>query len=59
MKTILKLIELFLQLFQRYEQSNHDKRKEDAKRDPVKYFNTLNGVRDKSESDANSPDNKQ
>ena len=58
MKTILKLIELFLQLFQRYEQSNHDKRKEDAKSDPVKYFNTLNGVSSKSKGNADSANDK-
>tara|TARA_R110002074_G_scaffold121968_1_gene256494 strand:- start:16440 stop:16619 length:180 start_codon:yes stop_codon:yes gene_type:complete len=56
MKTILKLIELFLQLFRRYENSEHDKRKKAAKRDPVEYFNTLNGVRDKSKNPTDSTD---
>lgn len=58
MKTILKLIELFLQLFRRYEVSEHDKRKKDAKRDPVKYFNNLGGVRSKPKNAADSPSNK-
>lgn len=59
MKIILKLIELLMQLFQRFESSKHEERKKDAKRDPVKYFNTLNGVRDKPKKPADSPDNKQ
>lgn len=58
MKTILKLIELFLQLFRRYEASEHDKRKKDAKRDPVKYFNNLSGMRNKPKDATDSPDTK-
>ncbi len=58
MKTILKLIELFMQLFRRYENAEHDKRKKAAKRDPVKYFNSLNGVPDNSKDSADSSDDK-
>lgn len=58
MKTILKLIELFMQLFRRYENSEHDKRKKDAKRDPVKYFNNLSGMRDKPKDPTDSSDTK-
>lgn len=55
MKSLIELINHILRFIFKYERSEHEKKVQDARRDPAKYFNDLGGVRDdKPKKDANS-----